>query len=395
MEDKEKKSKVREILTGFGLVMYIVGVMLLLTLLLTGLQTGYENTGSLWFYFSRLLLLENFLIPLTLCGVLSGALVMARMEKEEMDYRRYVKAILLLFVVTSILSSCFRVSGRFEHVKRNGKRPLKLIYEAAVLQDAFMGITEFTVLQQEDVSLFSREYRAGTARGGSRPSRYYYLGYHTEDGKEYVCSLLYSQYRALGILTEVEDSITLEYYAHSGILKSVQGIPLLDGGEITAVALEKKRELEEAWAQQVKATEEREKRNKEQETQKTTRLWNSVGESFESVLEEFQQKDWEMDWEVVEISSQLYSIGEIAYVKLKTIYVVKDQEGEDMVPVPALKPTMSMEEVIAMLTEAGLDYEVDYFGADPEKRNRVRTWHESPGVLVPKQMPFWFCIENY
>lgn len=167
-------------------------------------------------------------------------------------------------------------------------------------------------------------------------------------------------------LEQLEDHITIEYYNHSKIIKSIDGIEKFNNTKfqerIDILKAEQKRKIEQEKIQKEIAKKEQEEQKK-LETKEFLIKQNAVGKNIEEVKKELAEIHV-FEIPIQYIRSKFYSVGTVAFVErggknftLTTLYVVKDNSDEDLTTMPQLKQGMSKEEIIERLNQQELNYE--------------------------------------
>lgn len=193
------------------------------------------------------------------------------------------------------------------------------------------------------------------------------------------------------------------YYKSSGIIQTVDGIRLYDEPTFLHSTDTLKLEEERKQAEQEAA----EKAIKEEAEAKSLALssafFQSEGKNYGEIVDQLEKDSIENTYKTVYISTRYFETGEIAMFDnpRKTVYVVRDNEAEDMLIVPPIPPDSTLAEITQILDDAGIPWEYDCMGSYTEQdRNRnhsgdiLNTYSRSPGTPVPKDYVFWFSVRH-
>ncbi len=383
-EKKEKKKSIQEALIAFGAMALWWGIGYLVLDVLPG-------TGHPFFYFLSVLYEDSLNIALLLLFILLGVLFSLRKEGGREESKGILRLFLLIAGVWILILNLFPVSKRYEDVLIDGKRPSKLSYKVHILQDAISGETKVETLPVDKVTAIRSGYRIrGGRHSSSRRVDTYYIGFETEENEKFASYESGVLWKYVTWMKEHTDTIQIEYYVHSGMIKKIDGV---DKKDIDALS-DRIAEVEE----ELKLRAEQEELQKRQEEQKAGRRYQimsqSVGKTLEEVTRELEAEDIPFIHNVKYISSQMYECNTIAFSDNEAVYVVKDNQKEDMIQVPKMKRGMTKDEVIATLTEAGFTYEYDTFSCSMHKSGELHTCHFGGGEWAPKGYKVWFSIDK-
>ena len=379
-----KKKKIKE---------WAIAILAIIVWLCIGyvFMNVFPEIGHPFFYFLSVLYDDSLRIAVLLFLVLAGVLFSLRKEGGREESKGILKIFFLIAGVWILIVNLFPVKDEYESVLIDGKTPSKLSYKAHILQDACSGETKVETLPVEKVSAFRSEYSVGGGRhSSSRRITTYFIGFETEENGTFASRESGVLWKYVSWMKENTDTIQIEYYVHSGMIKTIDGVDKkdIDGLSANIVAVEEALKLQ---AEQ----EELLKRQEEKKAGIRYRIMSeSVGKTLEEVKEELEAEDIPFIHEVNYISSQMYECNVIAFSDNEEVYVVRDNLKEDMIPVPKLRLGMTKEEVIATLTEAGFDYEYDTFSCSMHRSGELHTSHFGGGELAPKGYKVWFSIDE-
>ncbi len=197
-------------------------------------------------------------------------------------------------------------------------------------------------------------------------------------------------------LKRLEDEITIEYYVNSGIIKSIDGIDKFDYDKLAELLASKKMEQIQPILDKI---EEREKETQRQQEIAKEALEKSkikdkiiseaIGKNIELVEKEFEDNNLEK-YKIKYVSSKLGQVNSIIcldYVD-SIFYVVRDNNGEDMVEFPELTVGMTRDEVSKILDSKNIKYKFysSVYTKDNSKVGTLARVPIKPGRLIPKEV---------
>lgn len=155
-----------------------------------------------------------------------------------------------------------------------------------------------------------------------------------------------------------EDTVKIEYYNNSKIIKSIDGIDKFNYDQLRErveyLIKQKTKELEVERLEEEKIRQEQEQKDKEARELSTkiyTTKKDSIGKNIEDVKKELEELGVS-DIPVKYISSKYYPIGTVAFVErdgekslLNTFYVIESNENEDLAILPELDLKSENEEL--------------------------------------------------
>ena len=298
-----------------------------------------------------------------------------------------------------LLPLLFRNNGRFGAIKINGKKPLKAQYNWYLLCDAVSGETETLTL---DAAAFKLEKHRWSSSGRFGRSTRHTAAYACcKENSVYLYQSALNSY--LSACQAYQKPLEIVYYKNSGIIQTVNGIGLYD--DRTFLHSADKMRLEEKQKQEEQ--EAAEKAIEEEAEAKSLALFRaffeSEGKNYEEIVKQLEKDGIENTCKTVYISTQYYAVGEIAmYDNMqRTVYVVRDNEDEDMLLIPPLPEDGTLTEITQILDDAGIPWEYHCMGSISEKdkkrdhsKDLLNTYSRCPGTPVPKGYVFWFSVRH-
>ena len=311
-----------------------------------------------------------------------------------------VRILLLGGAALLLIPQLFWNTARFGAIEINGKKPLKAQYNWYLLCDACSGKTETLTLDADAFRLEPHSWKSGGDRFGRSRSRTAAYACYKENSVYLYQSALSSYIAAC---QKYQKQLEIVYYKNSGIIQTINGILLYDErtflDSADTMILEEKRKQEEQEAAE-KAIEEEEKAKS---LALFSAFFESEGKNYEEIVKQLEKDGIENTYKTVYISTHYYETGEIAMFDNphKTVYVVRDQETEDMLIVPPIPGGSTLTEITQILDDAGIPWEYHCMGSISEKdKNRdhskdtLNTYSRSPGTPVPKGYVFWFSVRH-
>lgn len=395
MREKKDKAEKKKSFQEWLIVIIVMAVWCGLGYLV---QIVLPRTGNLFFYFLAVLYEDSLSVAVLLFLVLVAVLFSLREEGRKEENRGILRMFFLIAGVWIAVLNVFPVSEQYEAVLIDGKKPTKFSYKASILQDAIDGETKVETLPVEKIEPFRAEYRTrGGRHSSSRNVTTYYIGYETEENKAFASYESSVLWKYVTWMKENADTIQIEYYAHSGLIKRIDGVDKrdLDGLNARIAAVE---EALKRQAEQEELQKKQEELQKKEETQKGGRRYaiisQSVGKTLEEVKQELEAEEITFIHNVHYISSKKYECNVIAFWDNEDIYVVRDNEAEDLIQVPKMRDGMTKEEIIDSLTEAGFSYEWDSFSCEMHRPGCLHTIQFGGGQWIPKGYTVWFSIDE-
>ena len=388
-----KESRIPTILIGIGLVALPFLVFL-----------GISRTNSLllqWLFSFYL----DFLVFVVIAFLIFHEV--ERDNSKETKKRHYA-----LFAVGALLFmlfiDMFPVFGVNKLFRRDGSRPQLISYRISLLRDAFEKETVTCTIPREEwkeklgVTTYRMTYTA-RMRSETHALTFYYLSF--TDGESKNCAHLYS-YEAYNYILQKdrarEAAIEIEYYKHSGVLKSLDGIDLSD----TAALKQRTGQLAEIAAlaaNQKNATGATSKEAKQAALQNLTYvIARAVGHSWEAVETEITNILSAPDapinyhYEAVPIRTRQFEVGTVAFVDRanRVFYVVSDQSAEEMVRVPFFGDNEPADIMQELLTTAGVSFTLYVDTSKPLNEQIIHYCEVAPDTYVPKGYKITVGVEK-
>ena len=397
-EKKEKKEKKKDF-RGALIAIATIGLWFLISELFLDVL---PRTGHLFFYFLAVLYEDSLSMAVLLFLILAGVMFSLRKEGRKRETWGIMRIFFLIAGVWIVLLNLFPVKDDYKAVLIDGETPSKFAYKASILKDALSGETKVENLPVEKVTPFRSEYYVSGGRNSSgRYHTSYYVRLETEAGR------LFASYESPEIwnyvvwMQEHRETIQIEYYVHSGILKTINGIDKNDEKalveELVKLEAERRRQ-EELQAEQEALWAEQEMERILEAQKRSERYWEimkaGVGNDIEVVKERLEAEGLSLARNIKYISSLHFEINTLAFWDNEDVYVVKDNSKEEMAQVPRIQYGMSKEDVINVLTEAGFAYEWDSFSCGMHGTGYLHTIRFGDGQWVPKGYTVWFSIDE-
>lgn len=394
-EKKEKKKKLKE---------WAIAILAIIVWLCIGyvFMNVFPEIGHPFFYFLSVLYDDSLRIAILLFLVLAGVLFSLRKEGRKRETWGIMRIFFLIAGVWIVVLNLFPVKNDYKAVLIDGETPSKFAYKASILKDALSGETKVENLPVEKVTPFRSEYYVSGGRNSSgRYHTSYYVRLETEAGR------LFASYESPEIwnyvvwMQEHRETIQIEYYVYSGILKTINGIDKNDEKalveELVKLEAERKRQ-EELQAEQEALWAEQEMERILEAQKRSERYWEimkaGVGNDIEVVKERLEAEGLSLARNIKYISSLHFEINTLAFWDNEDVYVIKDNLKEEMAQVPRIQYGMSKEDIINALTEAGFAYEWDSFSCGMHGKGYLHTIRFGDGQWVPKGYTVWFSIDE-
>lgn len=351
----------------------------------------FPKMGHPFFYFLSVLYDDSLRVAMLLLLILAGVMFLLRKEGGREEMRGLFRFFFLVAGAWILILNLFPVSKAYEEVLIDGKTPSKMLYKVHILKDAFSGETEVETLSADKITPFSSGYRVkGGRHSSSRRINTYYIEFETKENGTYASYESGVLWKYVTWMKEHTDTIQIEYYVHSGMIKSIDGVDKrnIDGLSARIVTVEEELKLRAEQEQLQKIQEEK------KETRRYQIMSQSVGRTLEEIKRELEAEDIPFTHTVKYISSQMYECNVIAFSDNEEVYVVRDNLEEEMIQVPKMRHGMTKEEVIVTLTEAGFTYEYDTFSCSMHRAGELHTCHFGGGEWAPKGYKVWFSIDE-
>ena len=222
-EKKEKKKKLKE---------WAIAILAIIVWLCIGyvFMNVFPEIGHPFFYFLSVLYDDSLRIAVLLFLVLAGVLFSLRKEGGREESKGILKIFFLIAGVWIVVSNLFPVKDDYKAVLIDGETPSKFAYKASILKDALTGETKVENLPVEKVTPFRSEYYVSGGRNSSGSYHTsYYVKFETEDGRLFASYESPEVWNYVVWMREHRETIQIEYYVHSGILKTLNGIDKNEG----------------------------------------------------------------------------------------------------------------------------------------------------------------------
>ena len=305
------------------------------------------------------------------------------------------KKILLCLLAILIIPQFFWYSGKFGHIQVNGKKPMRLQYNYYLIRDSITGETDTMTISAADFLIKMYSYSSGHGRYGSNRVHYSYYAVYG-DNSMFIYNNPFVDY--INKCKEYQKDIQISYYKNSGIIISIDGIGFYDRSGFDAKLAQLEKEKNDEIAAE-KAVEEAEKQ-KRPELFKA--FYHSEGQNFDNIINDLERKGIENTYDVIYISTKYFETGTVALFDnpQNVVYVVRDNDKEDMVEVPPIPYDSTFKEVTKILDDAGIKWTFDCMGSYSKKdeldhsKDTLNTVHCSPGTPIPKDYVFWFSVRH-
>lgn len=304
-------------------------------------------------------------------------------------FKKYLIGVLLFLLASQL----FPFSKGLRYIETNGKRPIRLQYHYYLISDALSNDTDTVTMNAKDFKIERHTYTTRIRHKSYRHTAYYAC---FDDYSVYLYQTSMRNY--IKACQQYQKDIEVEYYKKSGIIKTIDGVELYDENKFNelAAALEKaefQKQAEEAAI-------------KEEEDRKSLELFKaffeSEGKNYNTIAEKLKRDDIENTYDVIYISTNYYDVGDVALFDntQNVIYVVRDNEKEDMVEVPYLTYNETFDEITKLLDDSGIKWKFDCFGSHSKKdelnhsKDILNTVHCGSGTPIPKDYVFWFSVTH-
>lgn len=381
----EGKKTAISIIAGIIFFIIIVGINWLLSYL-------YTDTGLLIFYFFYVWFDESLGVVIFFLLFLLFFAYISRKDEEPINIKSSFLTFTVIALIYMAFTNIFEVSKKYEAVLIDNKTPSRFEYKYNILKDAIAGETVIETIPVENMEVYRNHYLSRSGRS-TKGRDSYYIRFKINDIQY---SSLEERMTTVYVdeLLKFKEEITIEYYPHTGIVKSIDGVDKNNAKELKFYVLGSRdvaRQEEESKEKESIIQEEEEKANSALEY---IILSKSVGKNLSDVEQELAKNSVETSYKKVFISSKMFAVDSIAFYDDDILYVVKDNLTEDMVALPVIKEGMSREQIIDILTEAGFSYECDECNCDMHGKDRLHTKGHANGEYIPRQHTVWFSVDK-
>ncbi|MBR5364409.1 MAG: hypothetical protein IK134_13930 [Oscillospiraceae bacterium] len=319
------------------------------------------------------------------------------------------KKILTIILIFLVVIQALPYTERFDKLRLNGKKPLRLQYNYALIRDALDRETETVKINGKnfrigDDDLFSITFRQhGPSRRLKADFAYY------SKNSVYLYADAAADY--IDACQKSNKLIEVTYYKHSGIIQTIDDIYIYDreqfdqaADELNSIEAAKRAEKEEAEKREKEAKEAAEAAAKEAEEKNSLALFDaffgSAGENYAEIAADLERRGIENTYDIIYISTDYFASGEVAFFDNlnKAVYVARDNDKEEMVQIPPLPYAGTLTEIGKILDDAGIKWRYDCFGCKGNKdeadhsKDVLHTYHCSPGTPIPKDYEYWFSV---
>lgn len=386
-----------------------------------GMLSLYEQTLSPWCLFLYVNFKDSLYWPVSFLALICWITFPDKKERKEPDWKEKHKSSLgkglkiwgIAVAVYLIAVNLFPVSREFCAVRLQEKKPSRFAYKVAILKDALAGETKVARGTWENVQANGERYsyRVSTGRHtyGTRAAYAYYLVFRDGEAtyQSYLADRTAVNYyeltekasqKKVGWETEriCEKEYEIEYYPNSGLVKAIDGRSPYDGEGLQA--------LLEAFRSQVAAEEEHREQEAKAVREENIRqitifldlMHNGTGRDFAEIQSDLAEENVSVEYEVAYLSTYYYEPGQVAFFDQpnRTVYVVRDQNREEMVEVPHFDAKGPVKNIEQALQEAGIHYEIEELdpGEGDATKKKLYTYYCGPGTLIPRAFTYWFTI---
>lgn len=375
--------------------------LVLATGIVLGLKYAYTYTNHLllyycyvWFDYAISFVLALILMAVeATVSVRNGKLMLT--EDGRGALRFGIGFILAIAAVIIVINGFFPVAGKYRVCEIDGKKPGKFQYMTAVLKDGIGGQTETVTFDAENVNAGRTTYSIRAGRG-SREGHTDYISFHNDGVSFCTVQLRVAAVNYVRFAKKYKDAFTIEYYVNSGIVKAIDGIGVFDEDALDAARGSLEEQYEQRIAEEAALAEEIREEESRQWSVKFSTLMEGCGRQFDELVAEIEARDVVFDFPVHYISTQQFEVGSLAFYDNldKEVYVVADQNGEDMVKVPALHNYMTLPEICKALDDAGIRYTYSTYSAEEkaEEKQTLFTCYCGPGTWIPKDFTYRFSV---
>lgn len=316
-------------------------------------------------------------------------------RKDDVGHHFSGKLVIIILAVLFILN-LFPLSEEYGYLQINNKEPSSIQYRYYLLSDAIRNETETMNMNPENFYLECRHYTVGGGRG-SIPYTYtvYYASFNNYRVRLYNRAVENYIYTCRKYKRDIE----VEYYKKSGIIKTVDGITLYDKSafDMAVYNIEQEEAEKQAIEDAIKAEEER------KELDLFTAFFYGEGENYEKIVKKLESEGIKNTYDIKYISTQYFEVGTIALFDntQNVVYVVRDNDKEEMIEVPSLPYNGTFEEITQILDNSGIKWTFDCMGSYSRNEDELdhskdilNTVHCSPGTPIPKDYVFWFSVRH-
>jgi len=407
-------SKFNSALSYLRIFGIIIGMLIVDFGIALVLEQLYYKTGKLWIYL--IYVIYHTSLSFWFFWVMTFFLVyLVEIKKDEKESEEFEESIepkkkkinwklivIGLIILYFVITNFFKVSKAYKVCKINAETPSWWTYEIALLKDAVSGETEVVELNFDKLEAVATSYNYKVARRhGTRTysNTTYYIKYENKEGGTHSAMLesgeAVAYLKNLNKLTDrIDITVKIEYYPNSGTIKYINDMSPYDADALEA-------HYNSIVEQNANVLEKRLSDEHDEATRQTKIIFdvmpNSVGKKLSDVMSILDEECVEFDKriKVQYISSKSFGIGEIAFWDgaNRRIYVVEDQDGEDMVMLPYFDEKTPVEDIFDMLNEAGITFRC--YADKSWTGGYVLDYTEcTPGTMIPKSYSFMFSLKN-
>ncbi len=352
----------------------------------------YAETGLLIFYFFSVWYNDSLGVVVFFLMVVIFGVYETKKDGEKCNIKKVFLVFSVIALIYMMFVNVFEVSKRYGAVLIDNDTPSRFTYKYNILLDAIEEKTITEAITVDNIKTYTNHYVARSGKS-SRSAKSYYIRFTIGDN-QYSSLESYELARYINMLMSAENTITIEYYPRTGIIKTIDGIDKNDSATLERYAI---RTQNEARIEKQKQEQESVKQEEEERANSViefTILNNSIGKSIEDVEAELTEQNIAPSYKTIYISSQMYAINKIAFYDDDILYIVNDNSHEDLVAFPNIDEGMTKEQIVSILTDLGLSYKCDEFECDMHGTNRLHTKGYSTGTYIPKQHRVWFSVDK-
>lgn len=379
----------------FGIVLALLPFLMYL---------GIMQTNSLFLQWLLIFYVDTFLLVAIAFFIFHDI----ERDKSHKEKRRHFGFFTIGAVLFMLLINLLPVFGISKPVRLNGRKPMGLTYKTALLRDAFEKETVTCTIPREEwedkLGVLHYTIKISKRRhSGTNNFTFYFLSYTDGEKENRVLLPSLDAYMYVQKKNQAEaEEIVIEYYKHSGALKSLDGINLSD----SAALKEKTAQLAEEVKLAVSL-----KKSKNANASKTMQ---AVLQSLYTVM----NKATGLSWAAVEkeltdllalpeaptgfkyrteyIRTLHFEPGTVAFVDVanRLFYVVLDHSDEEMVQVPYFGENETAETIRTLFNDAGVSFRLYVDTTKPLSEQIIRYCGEPSGTYVPKDYSVVLAINE-
>lgn len=319
-------------------------------------------------------------------------------------WKLFLSVLLAIIVVVNALP----VGGAFRTTLVDGKRPLVIVYLSDIVRDCIERETVTGEYSKDELQFITHTILLPKSNARKAEITYKAL-YYGEEGHQNTHLMNAIEYELYlnGRFSDNPEKMTIEYYKHSGIIKSIDGINMNDLASFEARFNERNARLKE----------ERNNRKYNEEHKKeldnyalksyfqvfltsTGKPWSEVEADIQS--EEANIKERGLDkycrkYTVKEIETSFFNEGEVAYSGFEDdgyhFYIAKSGSKEEMTVIPEFAPDESAADYAIKLHDEGIDFIVYTDTSKDLEDVKVKEVSEKPGTIIPIELQIYFATE--